>query len=329
MASRQLTVARESWPIAGTFTIARGSKTQAEIVLVTLEQDGLSGRGECVPYRRYGETIDGVISEIETQRIALERGLDRQALINLMPAGAARNAIDAALIDLSCKQQDLRAWDLIGIDPPKPAPTCFTISLDSPDAMARAAEKAAGRPILKVKLGAGADDRNRILAVRQAAPRARLAVDANEGWSFDLLTQLAPDMARLNVELIEQPLPAGQDDALVHYKGPVPICADESAQGAARLDDLAKRYQAINIKLDKTGGLTHALDLTRAAKSHGLQIMLGCMVGTSLGMAPASLLMGFADFVDLDGPLLLARDRDPGLNYDHDLVHLPDAALWG
>jgi L-alanine-DL-glutamate epimerase-like enolase superfamily enzyme len=329
MASRRLTVTRESWPIAGTFTIARGSKTQAEIVLITLEQVGIIGRGECVPYRRYGETIDGVISEIETQRTALEQGIDRHGLINLMPAGAARNAIDAALIDLSSKQQSLRAWDLIGIDPPKPAPTCFTISLDSPQAMAEAAEKAAGRPILKVKLGAGTGDLDRILAVRQAAPRARLVIDANEGWTFDLLVQMAPGLARLNVELIEQPLPAGQDDALTLYKGPVPICADESAQGSASLDDLAQRYQAINIKLDKTGGLTHALEFTRAAKSRGLQIMLGCMVGTSLGMAPASLLMDFADFVDLDGPLLLARDREPGLNYDHNLVHLPDAALWG
>ena len=329
MASRRLTVTRESWPIAGTFTIARGSKTQAEIVLITLEQDGIIGRGECVPYRRYGETIDGVISEIETQRTALEQGIDRHGLVNLMPAGAARNAIDAALIDLSSKQQSLRAWDLIGIDPPKPAPTCFTISLDSPQAMAEAAEKAAGRPILKVKLGAGTGDLDRILAVRQAAPRARLVIDANEGWTFDLLVQMAPGLARLNVELIEQPLPAGQDDALTLYKGPVPICADESAQGSASLADLAQRYQAINIKLDKTGGLTHALEFTRAAKSRGLQIMLGCMVGTSLGMAPASLLMDFADFVDLDGPLLLARDREPGLNYDHNLVHLPDAALWG
>jgi L-alanine-DL-glutamate epimerase-like enolase superfamily enzyme len=329
MAARKLTVTQESWPIAGTFTIARGSKTQAEIVLVTLVEDGIVGRGECVPYRRYGETIDGVIADIESRRAALEAGLDRHTLTSLMPAGAARNALDSALIDLACKQQGIRAWQLIGIDPPKPAPTCFTISLDTPELMAKAAAKAARRPLLKVKLGVGADDIDRITAVRKAAPNARLVVDANEGWDIALLQHLAPEMARLQVELIEQPLPAGQDDALAEYRGPIPLCADESAQGNIGLDDLGARYQAINIKLDKTGGLTHALDLTRAAKSRGLGIMLGCMVGTSLGMAPASLLMDFANFVDLDGPLLLARDRDPGLNYDHDLAHLPDAALWG
>jgi L-alanine-DL-glutamate epimerase-like enolase superfamily enzyme len=329
MAARRLTVTQESWPIAGTFTIARGSKTHAEIVLVTLEQDGVVGRGECVPYRRYGETIDGVIGEIENQRAALERGIDRHTLMTLMPQGAARNAIDAALIDLACKQHGIRAWDLIGIEPPKPAATCFTISLNTPELMAEAATRAASRPLLKIKLGAGSGDVDRIAAIRQAAPHARLVVDANEGWDFDLLQQLAPEMARLQVELIEQPLPAGQDEALAGYKSPVPLCADESAQGSLSLDDLVRRYQAINIKLDKTGGLTHALDLTRAAKSRGLDIMLGCMVGTSLGMAPASLLMDFAAFVDLDGPLLLARDREPGLNYDHDLVDLPEAALWG
>ena len=329
MAARRLTVRQESWPIAGTFTIARGSKTHAEIVLVTLEQDNITGRGECVPYRRYDESIDGVIEAIKDQRAALEAGADRYALISLMPEGAARNAIDSALIDLACKKQGIRAWDFIGIEPPKPAPTCFTISLDTPDLMAKAATRAAGRPLLKVKLGAGPDDIDRITAVRQAAPNARLVVDANEGWDFDLLRSLAPEMARLCVELIEQPLPAGQDEALAGYTCPVPLCADESAQGSLSLDDLARRYQAINIKLDKTGGLTHALDLTRALKSRGLQVMLGCMVGTSLGMAPASLLMDFADFVDLDGPLLLTRDREPGLNYDDNLVHLPDAALWG
>ena len=325
----KLAIAVEAWPIAGIFTIARGSKTQAEVVVVTLTSKGVSGHGECVPYRRYGETIESVCAQIEAARGAIEAGIDTTGLIDAMPAGAARNAVDAALIDLACKLSGVRAWELLGLTAPQPKPTCFTISLDSPDAMADAARAAFGRPILKLKLGRDREDVARTRAVRRAVPDVRLVVDANEGWTIDDLALMAPDLAQLGVEMIEQPLPADQDEALGTYKSPVPLCADESAHGIDTLALIATRYQAINLKLDKTGGLTSALRVAKAAQALGLSIMLGCMVGTSLSMAPATILLDFASIVDLDGPLLLARDRNPGLDYENALVLAPGATLWG
>ena len=309
---------RECWPIAGHFTIARGSRTEAEIVLAMISEGGHVGRGECVPYRRYGESVEDVIAEIRLGRPLSE-----------MAPGAARNALDAALLDLECKRTGRRAWEILGLACPTPKPTCFTISLAAPDAMAEAAALAHNRPLLKLKLGGDDDDYSRVAAVRRAAPAAVLIVDANESWSIDRLAELAPRMAELQVALIEQPLPAASDDALRDFRSPVPLCADESTQAATSLESLRERYDYVNIKLDKTGGVTAALKSIREARDAGLKIMLGCMVGTSLSMAPATCLMDFADFVDLDGPLLLARDRVPALRYVDNRVQLPDAELWG
>lgn len=325
----RVTAAAERWPIAGTFTIARGSKTEAQVILVEITRGDLTGRGEGVPYGRYGETIEGALDQVARVTPAIEGGLDRQGLIAALEPGAARNAIDAALIDLEAKAGGRRAWEILGLARPRPKPTCYTISLAEPEAMGRAARAAGPRPVLKLKLGRGREDVARVRAVRAAAPDARLVVDANEGWTIDDLVAMAPDLAALGVALIEQPLPAGADGALASYRGPIPLCADESAHGLDDLDAVSARYAALNLKLDKTGGLTSALDIARAARAKGLRVMLGCMVGTSLSMAPASLLMDFADFVDLDGPLLLARDRTPGLAFVDHHVQPPEAALWG
>jgi L-Ala-D/L-Glu epimerase len=327
--ARALTFAVERWPIAGAFTIARGSRTEAVVVTVTIEEQGLLGRGECVPYARYGESVDSVSAQIEAMRGLVEAGGDRMELMARMAAGAARNAVDCALWDLEAKTAGVPAHVLAGLDRIAPATTCFTISLGAPAVMADAARKAADHPILKVKLGAGDGDPDRIAAVRDAAPEALLVVDANEGWrEHDLEAQFAACLAA-GVALVEQPLPAAEDAPLAGFQSPIPICADESAHGIAELDAVAERYDAINVKLDKTGGLTAALDLVRAARRAELDVMVGCMVGTSLAMAPAMLLSPLARYVDLDGPLLLARDRDPGLRYEGGLVHPPTPALWG
>ncbi|PSC05193.1 dipeptide epimerase [Alsobacter soli] len=327
--SRTLAVAVESFPIAGTFTIARGSRTEAVVVTATIEDGPARGRGECVPYARYGESVDSVVAQIEAARAFVEEGGDRHALLAHMPAGAARNAIDCALWDLESKIAGVPAHVLAGLDRIAPATTCFTISLGAPEAMREAAVKAADRPILKVKLGGGADDPARIAAVRQGAPEALLVVDANEGWREDDLARQLAACHHEGVALIEQPLPAADDAALTAFDSPIPLCADESAHGIDHLAAVAERYDAINIKLDKTGGLTAALELARAARAAGLDIMVGCMVGTSLAMAPATLLTPFARYVDLDGPLLLARDREHGLRYEGGLVFPPSPALWG
>lgn len=327
--SRTLAVAVESFPIAGTFTIARGSRTEAVVVTATIEDGPARGRGECVPYARYGESVDSVVAQIEAARAFVEEGGDRHALLAHMPAGAARNAIDCALWDLESKIAGVPAHVLAGLDRIAPATTCFTISLGAPEAMREAAVKAADRPILKVKLGGGADDPARIAAVRQGAPEALLVVDANEGWREDDLARQLAACHHEGVALVEQPLPAADDAALAAFNSPIPLCADESAHGIDHLAAVAERYDAINIKLDKTGGLTAALELARAARAAGLDIMVGCMVGTSLAMAPATLLTPFARYVDLDGPLLLARDREHGLRYEGGLVFPPSPALWG
>ena len=326
MAKLQVTV--ESWPIAGRFTISRGSKTEARVVVATIEDGAHRGRGECVPYARYGESIESVVAEIEAQRWTLERDPDRGALQRGMKPGAARNALDCALWDLEAKRAGRRVWELAGLPAPQALETAYTLSLGSVAEMGAAARAAADRPLLKLKLS-GPGDLDRVRAVREGAPGARLIVDANEAWTPAIFAELAPALRDLAVELIEQPLPAGADDELANLAHPVPVCADESCHDRASLAGLAKKYDAVNIKLDKTGGLTEALALAAAAKEAGLAIMVGCMVATSLSMAPAILVGQDARWVDLDGPLLLAKDRVPGLDYRGSLVAPPVAALWG
>jgi L-alanine-DL-glutamate epimerase-like enolase superfamily enzyme len=327
-ASRKLAVSIERWPIAGAFTISRGAKTEAVTVVATVSQGGHTGRGECVPYPRYGETPEATLAAIEAMREPIARGLDRVTLQAAKPAGAARNALDCALLDLEAKSSARRAWSVLGRPAPRPCTTAFTISLGSPEAMAAATGKAARRPLLKIKLGGNGDD-ERIAAVRKAASESELIVDANEAWTPDDLEFNLAACANAGVTLVEQPLPAGKDEALARIKRPIAVCADESVHDRASLEGLRARYDAVNIKLDKTGGLTEALAMADAAQALGFEIMIGCMVGTSLAMAPAMLLAQQARFVDLDGPLLLARDRDGGLRYDGSLVYPPEAGLWG
>jgi L-alanine-DL-glutamate epimerase-like enolase superfamily enzyme len=323
-----LDVRIERFPIAGSFTISRGAKTEAVTVVAELRQGGRTGRGECVPYPRYGETPEATLKALEAIREAVSDGFDRQALQTAMPAGAARNALDCAFVDLEAKRSGKRAWDLLGRPAPQPCTTAYTISLGSPDAMAAATAKAAHRPLLKIKLG-GDGDGERIAAVRRAAPKSELIVDANEAWTPSDLERNLAACAEAGVTLVEQPLPSGWDDMLGRIRRPVRVCADESVHDRKSLEGLRGRYDAVNIKLDKTGGLTEALAMADAANAVGFDIMVGCMVATSLAMAPAMLLTAQARFVDLDGPLLLARDRDHGLRYDGSLVHPPDTALWG
>jgi len=318
----------ERWPIAGSFTISRGAKTEAVTVVAEISRGGHTGRGECVPYARYGETPEATLATLLSMREPLKRGLDRQFLQSAMPAGAARNALDCALLDLEAKTSGQRVWTLLGRPAPRACTTAYTISLGTPEVMAAATAKAAHRPLLKIKLG-GDGDGDRIAAVRKSAPESELIVDANEAWSPANLEQNLAECAELGVTLVEQPLPTGQDEALARIRRPLAVCADESVHDRASLEGLRERYDAVNIKLDKTGGLTEALAMTDAAQALGFEIMIGCMVATSLAMAPAMLLARQARFVDLDGPLLLAHDREGGLRYDGSSVYPPDATLWG
>jgi L-alanine-DL-glutamate epimerase-like enolase superfamily enzyme len=326
--SRKLAASIERWPIAGSFTISRGAKTEAITVVATVSEGGQTGRGECVPYPRYGETPEATLEALNAMQEPLARGLNRTALQAAMPAGAARNALDCALLDLEAKRSGRRVWTLLGRPAPRSCTTAFTISLGTPEAMASATAKAAHRPLLKIKLGGDGDD-ERISAVRKAAPESELIVDANEAWTPGNLEYNLAACANAGVTLVEQPLPAGRDEALARIRRPIAVCADESVHDRASLEGLRARYDAVNIKLDKTGGLTEALAMADAAQALGFEIMIGCMVATSLAMAPAMLLAQQARFVDLDGPLLLARDRDGGLRYDGSLVYPPEAALWG
>lgn len=316
-------VQAETFQLAQVFTISRGSRTQAEVLTVRIEKGGFMGWGECVPYARYGETLQSVTAQIEALG-----AVGRRELAEALPAGAARNAVDCALWDLEAKTAGRRVSDLIGLGAPGPEVTAYTLSLDTPEAMQAQAALNAFRPLLKIKLGTP-DDMPRLEAVRRGAPQSRIIVDANEGWSAEVYLDLAPHLLRLGVELVEQPLPAAEDDALLGLERILPICADESCHDSSSLADMQGKYDFANIKLDKTGGLTEALALRDAARASGFGIMVGCMVGSSLAMAPATLVAQGAAFTDLDGPLLLAEDRDQPLKFDAAGVHPPIAALWG
>ncbi|QIE40693.1 dipeptide epimerase [Rhodobacteraceae bacterium SC52] len=319
-----LHVSYDDFQLAEAFTISRGTKTAAEVITVRAEDGNLHGYGECVPYARYGESRGSVKAQIKS----LPANVTRDSLQTLLPPGAARNAVDCALWDLEARRAGCRVWELAGLPEPRPQITAFTLSLDTPDEMRRAAERHKHRPLLKIKLGTP-DDLPRLEAVRKGAPKSRIIVDANEGWSVQAYADLAPHLVTLGVDLVEQPLPAGKDEALAGIARPVPVCADESCFDAASLPALRGKYDVINIKLDKTGGLTGALALRDAALAEGFGVMVGCMVGSSLAMAPAVLVAQGALVTDLDGPLLLAEDRAHPLAYDERGVHPPDRELWG
>ncbi|MGK7752988.1 MULTISPECIES: N-acetyl-D-Glu racemase DgcA [unclassified Roseovarius] len=319
-----ISVTRDVFRLAQVFTISRGSRTEAKVLTVRVTQNGVTGWGECVPYARYDETLDSVTAQIES----LPEEVSREKLYDLLPAGAARNAVDCALWDLQAKQAGTRVWDLAGLPAPGPEITAYTLSLDDPEKMQEQAAKNAHRPILKIKLGTP-DDMPRLEAVRVGAPGAKIIVDANEGWSAEVYADLAPHLVRLGVALVEQPLPAAEDEALLGVERPVPVCADESCHDRASLPNLKGKYDMVNIKLDKTGGLTEALALREAALAEGYDVMVGCMIGSSLAMAPAVLVAQGATVTDLDGPLLLAEDRDEPLIFDAARVHPPTAKLWG
>lgn len=323
-----MTIRRESWPIAGRFAISRGAKTRAEVIVVELCRGPYCGRGECVPYGRYGESLEGVTAALEAMRERLSGGIDREALLAAMPAGAARNAVDCALWDLEAKRSGRRVHELAGLPAPRPLTTAYTISLDTPDAMGRAAADAGWRPLLKIKLGPDGTN-ERLCAVRRAAPHAELIVDANEAWEPANLAANLEACARVGVSLVEQPLAAGADRALANLPRAVPVCADESLHDRASLARLRGAYDAINVKLDKAGGLTEALALAADADRLGFTVMVGCMVATSLAIAPAALLAQRARVVDLDGPLLLAADRPGGLRFEGSLLYPPAPSLWG
>ncbi|HUZ67940.1 MAG TPA: N-acetyl-D-Glu racemase DgcA [Beijerinckiaceae bacterium] len=326
--ARLLSIQIERFPLAEAFVISRGARTESIVLVATIEDQGRRGRGECVPYSRYGESVESVAAQIETARGAVEAGADRLALQGLLPPGAARNALDCALWDLDAKLTGLPAYQLAGLDRLQPAVTAYTISVGEPAAMARVAAREAARPLLKLKL-AGENDVARLRAVREAAPSSALIADANEACSEDQLEALLAACAKTGVALLEQPLPAGSDAALARIERLVPVCADESVHDRRGLAELRDRYDAINIKLDKTGGLTEALALAEEAQRLGFAILVGCMVGSSLAMAPAMLLSPRARFVDLDGPLLLAKDRADGLRYEGSIIHPSAPQLWG
>ena len=320
----KIDVTRDVFRLAQVFTISRGSRTEAKVLTAHVTAGGVTGRGECVPYARYGETLESV----EAQIAGLPGEVTRDSLQGLLPPGAARNAVDCALWDLEAKRAGRRVWELAGLAAPGPMITAYTLSLDTPDAMRAQAAKNAHRPLLKIKLGTP-DDMPRVEAVRAGAPDATIIVDANEGWSAEVYSDLAPHLVRLGVAMVEQPMPAGKDGMLAEIARPLPVCADESCHDRASLPDLKGKYDMVNIKLDKTGGLTEALALRDAARAEGYRVMVGCMVGSSLAMAPAVLVAQGAEVVDLDGPLLLAEDRDPPLSYDAAGVHPSVAGLWG
>jgi L-Ala-D/L-Glu epimerase len=317
----------EVWPLKAPFRISRGSRTEAQVVFVTVSDGEHTGRGECVPIKRYGQSVQSVIAQIDS--IRHENNLDRQRLQKLLPASAARNALDCALWDLESKISGKRVWELANIPVISEVVTSFTISLDIPKKMGAAAKASSTSPILKLKLGGDSSDFARVKAAREAAPSSRLIIDANESWSAEHYEEIVRALKKLGIELIEQPFPADADEVLESLDHPIPICADESCHTSADLPRLMNRYEAVNVKLDKTGGLTEALRLCENARQSGFKLLIGCMVCTSLGIAPARLLATFAEWIDLDGPLLLARDRDHGLAYENGRIGLPSRQLWG
>ncbi len=327
----EISARHERWPIAGQFAIARGSKTVADVVVVTVTERGASGVGECLPYVHDGESVEQTLETINALKTSMAEPITRVGLMEALPPGATRNALDCALWDLEAKLTGQPVWVLANLTKPDPVTTAFTIGLGTLAEMRAKAEQHSHRPLLKIKLGSNdaTNDIERLRAIRSGAPNSRLIVDANEGWSFDFLSEIASTAADIGVELLEQPLPADDDLGLLDYQCPVPLGADESFRGDVDLAELARKYQVINIKLDKTGGLTNALDIQYRAKALGFEIMIGCMVATSLSMAPALLLTQTARFVDLDGPLLLERDREPGLCYDGNTVSWPTGSFWG
>lgn len=318
----------QSWPIRGSFTISRGSRTQADVVIVELEKRGVVGRGECVPYSRYGESVTSVLSQLEALVPLLEAGLDRFSIQEILPAGAARNAVDCALWDLECKAAGVSIWQRLRRYPPQPLVSAYTLSLDSPDMMEQAARENVQFPILKLKMG-GEGDLERVAAVRRGAPTAKIILDANESWTPELYQELVPELVKLNVAMIEQPLPAGDDEVLAELPHPIPLCADESCHDRKSLPALRGRYEMVNIKMDKTGGLTEALSLKYEARKEGFQVMVGCMLATSLAMAPAFVVAQGAQVVDLDGPLLLDKDRENGFKFIQQAMQPFRPQLWG
>ncbi len=317
----------EIWPLKEVFRISRGSRTEAQVVVVTVSDGKHTGRGEGVPIKRYNQNITSVLAQIESAKRV--PNLDRHLAQKLLPTGAARNALDCALWDLEAKRSGKRTWELANLPIVDQVETSFTISLDSPEKMAASAKANSNQRILKLKLGGDALDLQRVEAVREAAPMSRLLIDANESWSPKHYRKIIPALKGLGVELVEQPFPADADEVLESLDHPVPVCADESCHTTTDLPRLKNRYEVINVKLDKTGGLTEALRLCEQARESGFKLLIGCMVGTSLSMAPARLLASAAEWVDLDGPLLLARDCDHALPYENGRIGIPPRELWG
>lgn len=317
-----------AWPVDGAFTISRGSRQFAEAVAVRLVDDGYFGRGECAPYARYGETTQSVEQQIRAAISAMDGRPDRRRLQGVLPAGAARNALDCALWELEARKSGVSVASLSGLKPVDWVETAYTLSLDTPEKMRLRAVAHRDKTLLKLKLS-GAGDLERVVAVRDGAPDARIIVDANESWTIDDYRTLTPHLDEIGVSLIEQPFPANDDDALRSLPRPIPICADESCHTRAELPRLVGLYDMINIKLDKTGGLTEAIALMEAGRAHGMSIMIGCMLGSSLAVAPARLIAPYADIVDLDGPLLLALDREPAIRFKGNRMENPAPALWG
>ena len=324
-----LNIHTEAWPLAGAFRISRGTRRVSDVLMVEVNDGNYVGRGECFPYARYGEDIDSVQKQLNSVRSEIEHGLDRQALLNVLAPGAARNAVDCALWDLEAKRAGLRVWDLANLPAPEPVTTVYTLGVDEPAIMGERARENSDRPRLKLKMTGDGADLERVRNIHKNAPNARLVVDANEGWSIEQYLEYAPQFKELGVEMIEQPLPSTDDEQLSGVDRPIPVCADESCHDRATLPALVGKYDMINIKLDKTGGLTEALNLRDAALKQGLSIMVGCMIGTSLAMAPGILVAQAATIVDLDGPLLLAEDRNPGLSFTGSIIHPPEPRLWG
>jgi len=320
-----ITVSSDIFKLAKVFTISRGSRTEAKVLTVRILKDAIMGWGECVPYSRYNETLDSVERQIK----GLSMGINRVSLLDELPAGAARNAVDCALWDLEAKSKNKRVWEILNLKIPMPQITAYTLSLGTPENMYNQSIENNYRPLLKIKLGGGEEDIARIEQVRLGAPNSRIIVDANEGWSLELYRELAPVLLRLGVEMVEQPFPSHQDDALLEIERVLPVCADESCHDRGSLENLRGKYDIVNIKLDKTGGLTEALALRSAAQKAGYKVMVGCMVGSSLAMAPATLIAQGVDFTDLDGPLLLAEDRKNPLKYNENGVYPPEKELWG